>query len=380
MLQLPHNAPSHAKKRKGWKRRTPVTLLPDLGHASSEDVEEQHEADSSTEDLLIPTQVQTASGTSVCSKHTAQDIDNSENESAYFTSEETSVPPPGPSKESDQVPLAKFGRLTLSENTSHGAQPPAASTIPQSARIVLPALESAPSRSSSRASSSRHSRVSLPWDDILNSDIPRDIYETSDNGGIRCLICAKWLNNFRDFKRHYEMSQMHLQHRSNSSSLSLRDENQGGPPPLVRVASPGIPTARQNMQARFDGISTASHHSNHLIPRQQRNYPCTPCNLVYTNITALQRHKSASVREHPYYCRTCSVEHENFEALQNVSNSSDHTASNDGIIPTIVFLCSTINTLTTVVQAISRWVLKMLCRITKTIRLLSYLRTITMRI
>lgn len=325
-----------ADNTKGENRQAPPTLLSDQGYSPKESTHD--DADSSAEDLLIGTSLSAAGSSSIMVRLPARafavDEDESEDESAYFTSEETSVPP-------QELLQAYKGR---NFEHSHGITVSQASSVPSASnlgqgRSVNPHTSNGdlvshqidetsyrngiPIRSTSRNSSviTQPTNVPIPWDEILHSDIPRDIYETSDTGGIRCLTCARWFENFRNFKRHYQQSRRHQEPISSTEHSTSGKDTQNGPPPLIRVPSEDAISSRNTRSSLYETMSTNSRTPGSSVRRQQTKFPCKPCRQVFADITALHSHKSAAVHAHPYYCRSCCIEYVNFEALQTVSFS-----------------------------------------------------------
>lgn len=313
---------SKSKKHKKRGLHVPNFVVSDQGHPP-----DSLEADSSPKDphgTPRGTIVDESSDAALHVDEAVSESAESEDESAYFTSEDTSVPPAGDACEiGDSAGPYKPASSRLDQGIRDDAASCLSSVSVASCRDDgMPPLEAVqPPRSESRASSSTHSRASLPWEAILNSTIPRDIYETSDRGGVRCLTCAKWFTNFSSFERHYNMSQTHLGLAPSAEPSRVPEflpQQEDGPPPLVRVASQETLSVQHRSQIHT-GRSRSDVSRSRQGPSQRSHHVCKPCKQTFRDITALQRHKSASVREHPFYCQICSVEHDNFEILQMVS-------------------------------------------------------------
>lgn len=312
------------KDPKGKSKQVPTpapTLLSDRGYSPVGAYTD--EADSSTEDLLIGPYLNADSPSPIAvhlpTRHIAAVDYESEDESAYFTPEETSVPPEQAVKERGEHFSDCSHRMVQSRVSTPSIPVPEKgwNNPPQATDRQWESHELDAIRTTSPTGQS--STVSIPWEEILISDIPRDIYETSDTGGIRCLTCAKWFGSFSSFKRHYEESRIHQEQSTSNYQPETGKNSVNGPPPLIRVPSEDFVPSIGSLTSDFDARSHISHSTSRSTNRQQNRYSCKPCGQVFGDVTAFHNHMSAAVNAHPYYCRGCLIEHPDSEALQAVS-------------------------------------------------------------
>lgn len=255
---------------------------------------------------------------------------DSEDESAYFTSEEVEE-----SSSSNRIPQHEApARFAVSNATV----PVPVKSIAESVNPVFPRLQEA-SRSlstssteqqslpdpqhESRGSASISSAGNTDWHAILSSSVPRDIYETTDSGAIHCKPCSKRFSSFQSFENHYSSSAEHVpQTRLASDYGSSAREGQDGPPPLVRVQEEIMPQLERSSSPPPETYLSRQGRASRGPQPPLPSHVCALCNVNYTDLTALQRHKASSTREHPYYCQYCTEEYDNFEQLQTVRSFS----------------------------------------------------------
>lgn len=161
----------------------------------------------------------------------------------------------------------------------------------------------------------------FPWLDILSSAIPIDAYAIGDSGVVLCIRCNVSFSTFQIFREHYEESREHRGRPFARKKTRLRPyvDSNDLPPPLVRSASPPPTNVTDSLQSR----SLPADHRTEVIDQDfvARDGPpnsCLKCMVMFSDATALQRHKASHTHKHPYYCVHCTIEYNDFEALQMV--------------------------------------------------------------
>ncbi|KAK9897213.1 hypothetical protein P389DRAFT_54573 [Cystobasidium minutum MCA 4210] len=315
----------HKKAKKSQKASRdggPVAIVSDRGHDDEivgQITGEKANEDNPTNTTAHPNQLDTM-------QHVAPQAAFSEDESAYFTSDEVNMSAEAsvrgvhsPNEKvfttPDDAPLEPSVTATF-KSMNISSSPP---TLSSDAAVPANVGSDPAPRAESRASSSVHSSTSFNWHVVLQSSIPRDTFEMSDDGAVHCIPCAKGFVTFREFQTHYATAEEHTGRAPPPVVKSLVSLPPDGPPPLERVADD------QTLPPLERGSPPPQSHSNPLQARQLKNrshhygmssHTCVPCNLDYTNDTALQRHKASATRKHPYYCQYCAHEYDNFENLQ----------------------------------------------------------------
>lgn len=306
---------------------TGVTLIADRGHDHTLEALSTRQASAPGHPYSSAESAVEATISETTVKEAAQsERGDSEDESAYFTSEEVEE-----STSSNQIPECEPPERFA---VSNATVPDPVKSIADSVNPVTPQSQGA-SRSLSASSSDQPSLPNLQyqsrlsastlfaeptdWDAILSSSIPRDIYEISDSGAIHCIPCSKRFTRFQSFQKHFNTSAEHvLQTRLASDRGSSAREGQDGPPPLIRVQEEIMPQLERSSSPSPEPYLPRQGRAGRRFQAPSPSHACALCNVSYTDLTRLQRHKASSPREHPYYCQYCTEEYDNFEQLQTV--------------------------------------------------------------
>jgi hypothetical protein len=219
--------------------------------------------------------------------------DDSDTESAYFTSDETSVPPPHlpASDASNQLDLSTKPHLKTSHGQYHDSDE----------QFIAHAVESSFSEPSiTTESDTSPAQASFPWHEIDACGIPRDMFAVKDDNTVQCRQCKKKFASFKGFNQHFHKSPLHSTPTTAGLPPSLVRNNQ-----LINEYSglnPAIPvfTPRTSVAA-----ATATDEDVFVYPGVSSRFDCSTCNLHFTDASALHEHNVTQKRQHPYYCQHC---------------------------------------------------------------------------
>lgn len=293
---------------------------------------EDADADSSTEDLLVVTRNAAPSlhkdTIDLFSESVPDDsnLNHSDGESEYFSSEETEPHVQATGEQATEVikyrisqPLNASKQDALDRKNKISLRDTSSQSISNTELSCQAATDASVATINNATNPVNPSSAVLDWNYILTSGVPCNTFETSDAGSLFCLPCSTSYADFASFETHFHARHAHLLQVHTPASADPAARRRTEPPPLVRTEDEAVdPPA--NTQA-----STSRRPVQVYFPRRHHPKPsflCKQCNLDYTNLPALQRHKASLPDRHPHYCSTCTTKYRDTEDFQSVGDNN----------------------------------------------------------